>query len=155
MEGKMCSNGKRLCNILFSISVICLILNFYWPTWAQNVEANYQKDKTAPSIENKANTESSSDLPAKEIPKEPTKIDQVGEKVGHQIDDLTQKASSRIGAWINSKAFYGITWLKLILSFLLLFVVLLIERIVRLTIDRRKRRIEEEKEVKPIRHLIL
>jgi MscS family membrane protein len=155
MEGKMCSNVKRLCSILLSISVICLILNFYWPTRAQNVEANYQKDKTATSTENKINTESPSDLSAKEIPKEPKKIDQVGEKVGHQIDDFTQKASSRIGAWINSKAFYGITWLKLILSFLLLFVVLLIERIVRLNIDRRWRRIEEKEEVKPIRHLIL
>jgi len=151
----MCSNAKRLCSILLSISVICLILNFYWPTWAQNFEPNSQKGKTATSIENKTNTESPSDLPEKEIPKEPKKIDQVGEKVGHQIDDFTQKASSRIGAWINSKAFYGITWLKLILSFLLLFVVLLIERIVRLTVDRKRRKTEEEKEVKKIKHLIL
>ena len=151
----MCPTVKRLCSILLSISVICLILNFYWPIWAQSVESNSQKDKTATSIENKTNTESPSDLPAKEIPKKPKKIDQVGEKVGHQIDDFTQKASSRIGAWINSKAFYGITWLKLILSFLLLFVVLLIERIVRLTVDRKRRKTEEEKEVKKIKHLIL
>ena len=151
----MCPTVKRLCSILLSISVICLILNFYWPIWAQSVESNSQKDKTATSTENKTNTESPSDLPAKEIPEEPKKIDQVGEKVGHQIDDFTQKASSRIGAWINTKAFYGITWLKLILSFLLLFVVLLIERIVRLTINRRSRSIEEKEEVKPIRHLIL
>ena len=63
----MCSTVKRLCSILLSISVICLILNFYWPTWAQSVESNSQKDKTATSIENKTNTESPSDLPAKEI----------------------------------------------------------------------------------------
>jgi len=150
----MCPTVKRLCSILLSISVICLILNFYWPIWAQSVESNSQKDKTATSIENKTNTESPSDLPAKEIPKKPKKIDQVGEKVGHQIDDFTQKASSRIGAWINLKAIYGITWLKLVLSFLLLFVVLLIERIVRLTIDRKRRKAEEKKEVKKIKHLI-
>ena len=148
-------NVKRLCSILLSIAVICLILNFYWPIRAQNFEPNSQKGKTATSIENKTNTESPSDLPANEIPKEPKKIAQVGEKVGHQIDNFSQKASSRIGAWINSKAFYGITWLKLALSFLLFFVVLSIERIVRHIIDRKRRIIEEKKEVKPIRLIFL
>ena len=151
----MYSPAKRLCSISLSILVIYLSLDFSLPIWAQSVEPNARKGTTATSIENKANTESSSGLPAKERPKEPEMIDQVGEKVGHQIDDFSQKASSRIGAWINTKAFYGITWLKLILCFLLLFVVLLVERIVRMSIDRRRRRIEEQKEVKPIRHLIL
>jgi MscS family membrane protein len=155
MELKMNSPVKRLCSISPPIWVIFLLLNFCLPIWAQSVESNSGKDKIATSTEIKTNTELPSDRPAKEIPKEPEMIDQVGEKVGHQIDDFTQKASSRIGAWINTKAFYGITWLKLILCFLLLFVVLLIERIVRLTIDRRWRRVEEKNEAKPIRHLIL
>ncbi len=150
----MYSFVKRLCSILLSISVILIILNFYWPTWAQSVQPNSQKDKAATSTENKTNTESSSDLAAKEIPKEPKKVDQVGQKVGQQIDDITQQASSRIGPWINAKVFAGITWLKLILCLLLLFVVLLIERIARLTIDR-KRKKEKEQEVKKIKHLIL
>jgi MscS family membrane protein len=154
MELKMYSFVKRLCSILLSISVILIILNFYWPTWAQSVQPNSQKDKAATSTENKTNTESSSDLAAKEIPKEPKKVDQVGQKVGQQIDDITQQASSRIGPWINAKVFAGITWLKLILCLLLLFVVLLIERIARLTIDR-KRKKEKEQEVKKIKHLIL
>ena len=151
----MYSPLKRLCGISLLILVIFLSLNFCLSIWAQSVESNLGKIEIASSTENKTNTESPSDLATKEIPKEPKKIDQVGEKVGHEIDDFSQKASSRIGAWINTKDFYGITWLKLILSLLLLFVVLLIERIVRLTIDRRSRSIEENKEVKPIRHLIL
>ena len=151
----MYSTVKRLYSISLLIFVIFVLLNFCLPLWAQSAGSNPVKNETVKSAENKTNTSTPSDRPAKEIPQAPEMVDRVGEKVGHQIDDLTQKASSRIGAWINSKAFYGITWLKLILSFLLLFVVLLIERIVRLTIDRRKRRIEEEKEVKPIRHLIL
>jgi MscS family membrane protein len=151
----MYSSVKRLCGISLPILAIFLFLNFCLPIWAQSVESNSEKIEIASSSETKTNTESPSGLATKEIPKEPKKIDQVGEKVGHEIDDFSQKASSRIGAWINTKAFYGITWLKLILSFLLLFVVLLIERIVRLTIDRRSRSIEEKKEVKPIRHLIL
>jgi MscS family membrane protein len=135
MEGKMCLTVKR--------------------TWAQSIESNTKKVETATSTENKSNTELPSDLPAKEIPTQPKKVDLAGEKVGQQIDNLTQQASSRIGGWINAKVFAGITWLKLILSLLLLFVVLLIERIVRLTIDRKRRKTEEEKEVKKIKHLIL
>ena len=151
----MCLTVKRLCCISLPILVIFLVLNFYLPTRAQGIESNTEKVETATSTENKSNTESPSELPAKEIPKEPTKIDLAGEKVGQQIDNFTQQASSRIGGWINKKVFAGITWLKLILSLFLLFVVLLIERIVRLTIDRKRRKTEEEKEVKKIKHLIL
>ena len=151
----MRSTGKRLFNIFLFMMVIFLILNFYWPTWAQNFEPGFQKGKPAASIGNNTNTKSPSHLPAKEIPKEPKKIDRVGEKVGHQIDDFSRKASSRIGGWINSKAFYGITWLKLVISFLLLFVVLSIERIARHVIDRKKSIIAGKKDLKPIRHLVL
>jgi MscS family membrane protein len=155
MEGKMCLTVKRLCCISLPILVIYLVLNFYLPTWAQSIQSNTKKVETATSTENKSNTELPSDLPAKEIPTQSKKVDLAGEKVGQQIDNLTQQASSRIGGWINAKVFAGITWLKLILSLLLLFVVLLIERIVRLTIDRKRRKTEEEKEVKKIKHLIL
>jgi MscS family membrane protein len=155
MEGKMCLTVKRLCCISLPILVIYLVLNFYLPTWAQSIESNTKKVETATSTENKSNTELPSDLPAKEIPTQPKKVDLAGEKVGQEIDSLAQQASSRIGGWINAKVFAGITWLKLILSLLLLFVVLLIERIVRLTIDRKRRKTEEEKEVKKIKHLIL
>jgi MscS family membrane protein len=148
-------NFKKNCNLLISISVIFLILGFYWPSWAQHTEPNYQNEKTSPSIENETNTESPSYLSAKEIPKKSPKIDQVGEKVGQQIDDLTKKASSRTGDWTNAKAFYDIPWVKLLICFLLLFVVLLIERIARHIISRQQRKLEEKEEEKPIRRLIL
>ena len=151
----MCLTVKRLCCISLPILVFFLVLNFYLPTGAQGIESNTEKVETATSTENKSNTESPSELPAKEIPKQPTKVDLAGEKVGQQIDNFAQQASSRIGSWINAKVFAGITWLKLILSLFLLFVVLLIERIVRLTIDRKRRKAEEEKEVKKIKHLII
>ncbi len=151
----MCLTEKRLCCISLPILVIFSVINFSCPTWAQSTESNTEKFKTAKSSENRSNTESPSDLPTKEIPKQPKKVDLAGEKVGEQIDDFTQQVSSRLGGWINAKAFAGITWLKLILSLLLLFIVLLVERIVRLTIDRKRRKTEEEKEVKKIKHLIL
>jgi len=151
----MHSDLKRRRRLLWSISLIVIMINFYWPTWAQTDAPNPQKGKTAAAAENQANTESPSGVATKEIPGEPKKLDQVGEKVGNEIDEFSQKASSRIGAWINTKVFYGITWLKLIICFLLLFVVLLIERIVRLAIDRRSRSLEAKEEEKSIRYLIL
>ncbi|MGD9174086.1 MAG: mechanosensitive ion channel family protein [Desulfobacterales bacterium] len=147
--------SKSSRNIVLSISLILIIAIICWPNGAQGIKSRLAKSKNAPASENLSNTESQSDLPAKENNAELNKIDQVGEKVGNQVDDFTHKTSSRFGAWINTKAFYGITWLKLILCFLLLFIVLLIERMARFFIDRRKKSIEAEKEVKPIRHLIL
>jgi MscS family membrane protein len=155
MELKMYSPIKRLYSISPAILVIFLLLNFPSPIWPHSAESNPQKGEIAASAKNNTNTESPSDLATKEIPKEHKKIDKMGEKVGHEIDDFSQKASSQIGTWINTNVINGITWLKLILTLLMLFVVLLIERIVRLIIDRRRRRIEEKKEVKPIKHLIL
>ena len=150
----MYSTVKRLCSLSLLILVIHIAPSFYWPTWAQSVEPNSQKDQTAASIEKKTNTESPSESPADQISKEPDKIDQVGEKVGQQIDGITQQASSRIGPWINAEVFSGISWFKLILCLCLLFIVLLIERIVRLAIDR-KRKKAEEAEAKKIKYLVL
>jgi MscS family membrane protein len=145
---------KRLWSILLPILAVFLVINVYLPTWAQSVESNSEKDEIATSIENKTNTESPSDTTAKNIPEQSKMVDQTGDKVGQQIDKFTQQASSRIGSWINAKVFAGITWLKLIVCLLLLFVVLLIERFVRLMIDRNRKKAKEE-DVNKIKHLIL
>jgi MscS family membrane protein len=154
MEFKMYSSVKKPYGILFFTLVIFIILNFCWPTLAKSVGSDSQNKKTATSTEEKTNTESQSGSPVTKTPKEPDKIEQVGEKVGQQIDNMTQQTSSRIGSWINAKVFFGITWFKLIICFFLLFVVLLIERIVRLTIDRKRKKAEQE-DVKKIQQLIL
>jgi MscS family membrane protein len=154
MEFKMYSNVKRLCSLSLLILVIHIVLSFYWPTWAQSAEPDFQKDQTTNSVEKNTNTESPSESPADQISKKPDKIDQVGEKVGQQIDGITQQASSRIGPWINAEVFSGISWFKLILCLFLLFLVLLIERIVRLAIDRKRKKAEEE-EAKKIKYLVL
>jgi MscS family membrane protein len=147
---------KQLRRLFLIMTAICLLLNLQSPTWAQNVESwLVAKNKTAPAAEETTKPESPPDRPEKKFSAAPNKIDQVGEKVGNQVDDLTRKASSRVGSWIGKEAFYGITWLKLMLCFLLLFIVLFIERMVRLVIDRRIKIIADKKEIKPIRHLIL
>ena len=150
----MCLNVKRLYCISLPFLVFFLVLTFYKPTRAKSVESNTEKVDTTTSAENKSNTESSLDLSANEIPQQSSKFDLTGDEVGQQIDKFTQQASSRIGSWINAKVFAGITWFKLIVCLLLLFVVLLIERIVRLMIDRNRKKAKEE-DVNKIKHLIL
>jgi MscS family membrane protein len=151
----MYSNTKRLQFLLLSITAFYLFFNSHVSTWAQSGESRLAKNKTAPVAEELSKAESPPDRMTENIPVVPNKIDQAGEEIGNQVDDFTRKASSRVGTWIGQEAFSGITWLKLILCFLLLFIVLLIERVVRLVIDRRKRTIQDAKDVKPIRHLIL
>lgn len=69
------------------------------------------------------------------------KIDAAGSKVGETIEKFADKASGRFGGWINSKVLLDISWLKLIFSLLLTFVVVTVERMVRWLIQRRIERI--------------
>lgn len=64
-------------------------------------------------------------------------IDQAGSQVGKTIDQLGAKASDRLGDWINIKVYDGISWLKILFCMLLVFMVVIIERIVRWLIVRK------------------
>ena len=58
-------------------------------------------------------------------------------KVGEKIEVFGAKASDRLGGWIDSKVVADISWLKLLFCLLLVFVVVTVERVVRLLIQRR------------------
>lgn len=64
-------------------------------------------------------------------------IDQAGNKVGEKIEQLGAKASGRLGSWIDSKVYADISWLILLFCLLLVFVVVTVERLVRLVIQRK------------------
>ncbi len=64
-------------------------------------------------------------------------IDQAGSQVGKTIDRFGAKASDRFGGWINSKVYDGISWLKILFCMLLVFMVVIVERIVRWVIVRK------------------
>lgn len=64
-------------------------------------------------------------------PIETESIDQAGEKVSKSIDKIGRWASQRLGPWILNKTIAGITWLKLLFCFLLLMIVVVLERIIR------------------------
>ncbi len=129
-------------------------LFFYFPARAQQPEPTHAKLK-ATSTETASDNEPATGPPAVQAPEQSKKIDRAGEKIGQGIDKLTRQASSSIGNWINATVFAGITWFKLILSLLLLFAVLAVERIVRLTIDRKRKKKVGEKQEKKIKHLVL
>jgi MscS family membrane protein len=65
------------------------------------------------------------------------RIDQAGNKVGEKIEQLGVKASDRLGGWINSRLYFDITWLKLLFCLLLVFLVVVVERLVRFLIQRK------------------
>ena len=74
------------------------------------------------------------------------KIDKAGEKIGTGIEKFGEKASSHIGEWINTKAFAGITWLKLGVCLFLLFIVVIVERLLKSIIQKKERSIPADEE---------
>ncbi len=105
------------------------------PSAAGNAEVARQqegeKPKAAPAGEKKA-------------PVQTEAIDKAAQKIGGEIERMGQRASSRLGSWVNARVFAGISWIKLAFSFFLLFLVVLGERVVRSVLQRRLRRLEVE-----------
>lgn len=84
------------------------------------------------------------------------KIDKAGEKIGTGIEKFGEKASSHIGEWINTKAFAGITWLKLGVCLFLLFIVVIVERLLKSIIQKKERSIPaDEEKISLIKFLLL
>jgi MscS family membrane protein len=65
------------------------------------------------------------------------KIDQAGNKVGEKIEEFGAKASDRLGGWIDSKVYADISWLILLFCLVLVFVVVTVERVVHVLIQRK------------------
>ncbi|MBU4100985.1 MAG: mechanosensitive ion channel family protein [Proteobacteria bacterium] len=129
----------RFIKVFFVLS-ITLFLSFPSQVLSQTKDQN-----TAPQ-----ETEQTSPLVQSIIIDTPVpgkKIDEAGEKIGTGIEKFGENASSHIGEWINAKAFAGITWLKLVVCLFLLFLVVLIERILKFIIQKKKRSIPQEEDI--------
>jgi MscS family membrane protein len=74
------------------------------------------------------------------VPINAEKIDEAAEALGKRIDHIGLNASIKVGRWIDAKAFYGITWLKLFVCFGLVLLVMALERSVRYAIAMRLNR---------------
>ena len=73
----------------------------------------------------------------RDLKSETGRLDQAGKKVAEKIDQFGAKASDRLGGWINGKVFADISWLKLLFCLLLVFIVVTVERVIRLMIQRK------------------
>lgn len=91
------------------------------------------------------NSSTSPIRPAKEkvAPVETEKLDVAGQKISQSIDIIGQKAANFFGSWINANLILGITWLKLLTCLFLIFLVVVCERLIRLSIHRRLIRLHE------------
>lgn len=113
--------------------------------WGQAPVSAPASQQTAPAD---GNGEGAPKEPLLPLPKEKVtpvqteKIDQAAQKIGANIDRISERASRRLGKWVDAKIAYGISWLKLMVCAGLLFGVVIFERLVRALLRRRLQRLE-------------
>lgn len=81
--------------------------------------------------------------------------DNAGETFGEEIERFSEKASLHVGSWINAKVFAGISWLKLGFCLFLVFLVVVVERVLRWVIRAQLKRIAPDEDVATFKYLIL
>jgi len=101
------------------------------------------KDQTS---EPKKTEQTSSLIKGIDTPVPGEKLDKAGEKIGTGIEKFGKKASSHVGEWINAKTFAGITWLKFGICLFLLFLVVIVERLLRSIIQKKEQSIPADEE---------
>ena len=119
---------NKIKNIAIRLLVILLVLSAS-PVLASSPESDATPSDTAQTAEEHADE--------LELKPEFSRIDEAGNRVSEKIEALGVKASDRLGAWINSKVYFGISWLKLLFCLLLVFLVVVFERIVRWLMHRK------------------
>jgi MscS family membrane protein len=122
---------------VFLILSITLFLSFPSRVLSQTKDQNSELKETE---------KTSSLIKGIDTPVPGKKLDAAGEKIGTGIEKFGEKASSHIGEWINTKAFDGITWLKLVVCLFLLFLVVLVERIIKSIIQKKEQSIYTDEE---------
>jgi len=141
MQHKM----KLVCCVLLVIGAT-LWLNALAQAFAQTA-----KQEEAPVTTNQ-NLSSPKDEVASSKIKE---LDKAGERLGKGIERFSERASLHVGSWINAKVFAGISWLKLGFCLFLVFLVVVVERILRWVIRIQLKRIAPDKDVATFKHLLL
>ena len=81
-------------------------------------------------------------------------VDKAGEKIGRGIDKFSRSASLKIGKWVEIEIFAGITWLKLLFCLFLVFLVVLVERLIRWLVNSTIRKMPEEETVVWRKHFL-
>lgn len=71
-------------------------------------------------------------------------IDTTGEKIGKGVDRFGKTAARHLGGWINARVAGGITWLKLLVVLVVLFLVAILERLLGWIIQLKIRRMPDK-----------
>lgn len=119
--------------ILILFVIFCFVIPFVATAQAESVPA--VSDTTA------------KDLPETEqetLPSQRNNIEKTGKRIGEGIEKFGKKASGHVGGWIKAEVFAGITWLKLLFSLVILFLVALVDRILQWLIKTKLGGIPEE-----------
>ena len=111
--------------IFLCLSIILLTIS-PWGVQAQNPPAGEVSQKTVDTPIKNDTGASSQKIKA---------MDKAGESIGKGLDQLSDKASSKFGKWMDAEIFAGINWVKLLFCLFLIFLVVLIERSLRWVIN--------------------
>ncbi|ROQ90937.1 MscS family membrane protein [Desulfosoma caldarium] len=125
------------------------------PAWGSNNSWAAEEPKTDEKDHDEAKR------PLVIVPKEPVpplkteRIDETAKKIGSTLDNMSEKASRRLGTWVNARLFFGISWLKLLFCLGLVFAVVVFERLVRFVVRRKLQMIQDTKGSESWQFLIL
>ena len=98
----------------------------------------------------KAATDAAEPAPAaKELPYDidEKRLDRAGESIGKGIEKIGDSAATKLGRWVTTEVLYGIRWFKLLFCMAGVFLVLLLERILRIIINTRIKNIPHQEGV--------
>lgn len=141
-------NEMKTKTVWYLFFLVMLALSLGAP---HNILGQTQGEEASPS-------EVSNSTPAPKIDGRTTqmkKVELAGEKIGESVEAFSKKASSHFGGWFNVKVFAGITWLKLGICLVLLFLVVALERTLRWIIQARLRKMPRAEEITSVKELFL
>lgn len=123
--------------LVFLVAIACLLfprvgLSAAVDSTVQDKASQSAQEKAAESMDEKAGKPLDF-FPSPDSTASPVKtetLDEAGKALGKKIDEVGRGASRTFGGWINAKAFWGITWLKLFACVFLLLLILAVDRVV-------------------------
>jgi MscS family membrane protein len=131
--------------IIFILFFVFFSFGSFSLSFAQNATGAQEKKDAVKEKESEAPVNLLPSPNESPVPLQTEKLDQAGKMLGKKIDEVGKGASRKVGKWITAKAFWGISWLKLISCLLLLVLVVLVERMVRYFLLRKLQLQSEDK----------
>jgi len=83
------------------------------------------------------------------------KLEIAGKKIGSGVRMLEEAASRHMGEWTGTEAIAGVTWLQLMITLLLMFLVLILERVLQALIQSKLKNLPADEGLIPWRKLFL